>query len=155
MNRSLRVYLLSFIFSLTALNCVSLILDDVTRKEVIILNNKHRRALANGEVKNALGVLMPKAKDMNQLRYNKELEAKSQDWAAKCQLQAPAPKDVLTYHTTLPLDKATAMTKAFDHWWKKVEIYDSTDVTYSVRAAGKMADFAQLDVPYKVAKELL
>ncbi|KAI6185917.1 SCP-like protein [Aphelenchoides besseyi] len=92
MNRSLRVYLLSFIFSLTALNCVSLILDDVTRKEVIILNNKHRRALANGEVKNALGVLMPKAKDMNQLRYNKELEAKSQDWAAKCQLQAPAPK---------------------------------------------------------------
>ncbi|KAI6219120.1 SCP-like protein [Aphelenchoides besseyi] len=144
MNRSIRVYLLSFIFSLTTLSCVSLVLEDVVRKEVTILNNQHRRSLANGEVKNAAGTPMPKATDMNQIKYNKELEAKAQDWAAKCDIQKEAPAGVLIYHSKDTMDHATAMVKAFDHWWKQVEKYDTTNVKYTVDSAMKFGDFAQV-----------
>ncbi|KAI6185872.1 putative secreted salivary protein [Aphelenchoides besseyi] len=107
-------------------------LDAAGRKACLSVHNQNRRALANGQVQNSKGQMMPKATDMIQMKYSEELAKKSQAWAEKC-----VRKDTG--------GQATLIKKTLSGWWDQVKNLDSTDVQYSMNMFMKfVSHFAQM-----------
>ncbi|KAI6187561.1 Vap-1 [Aphelenchoides besseyi] len=66
-------------------------LDNRGKRTCLNEHNRYRSDLANGKVKNGNGQRMPKAADMNEMGYSKELEAKAQNWAKRCPMMHHTP----------------------------------------------------------------
>ncbi|KAI6212528.1 hypothetical protein M3Y94_00036400 [Aphelenchoides besseyi] len=139
------MYLFLFMFSLATLNEVSAeALKNAAGKECIHVHNRYRRSLANGEVKGD-GITLPKATDMNLMRYSTKLGDKAQELAAKCDVKTRPPRGVLHYSTSQKLDEATAIMTAIENWWDRVKYFNTQDVHYTFLMATKeLGNFAQI-----------
>ncbi|KIH67256.1 SCP-like protein [Ancylostoma duodenale] len=76
--------------SFCAFNCKNTLITDEWREAILVLHNKNRRTLANGEQQGKTGTL-PKAAKMNQLQWDCATEEVAQTQAANCGSSAPVP----------------------------------------------------------------
>ncbi|KAL6729265.1 hypothetical protein Aduo_000338 [Ancylostoma duodenale] len=77
-------------FATRAFNCKNTLITDEWREAILVLHNKNRRTLANGEQRGKTGTL-PKAAKMNQLQWDCATEEVAQTQAANCGSSAPVP----------------------------------------------------------------
>ncbi|KAI6212721.1 hypothetical protein M3Y94_00061800 [Aphelenchoides besseyi] len=116
-------------------------LDAAGQQACVSEHNKYRSELALGNVKNGAGQTMQKATDMNQLKYDKELEAKAQDWAKDCKNKMVHTPNIKygqnLFWSSETLDHATAMKQATAGWWDEVKLLDSTDVVLTMEMFNK------------------
>ncbi|KAI6198753.1 hypothetical protein M3Y96_00552800 [Aphelenchoides besseyi] len=109
-------------------------LDAAGRKACLSVHNQNRRALANGQVQNSKGQMMPKATDMIQMGKSRRGHLKRRIMAS----------DSLRSNFTV-LILATLIKKTLSGWWDQVKNLDSTDVQYSMNMFMKfVSHFAQV-----------
>ncbi|KAI6212409.1 hypothetical protein M3Y94_00020200 [Aphelenchoides besseyi] len=106
------------------------VLDSTGRQTCIDEHNRFRGELARGKVVNEGGESLQKAVDMNELKYNEDLEAKAQDWAKKCKMEHTP--DV-NYGQNLwesggKLDQVTALKYAAGSWWSEAKKMSPADL---------------------------
>ncbi|KAI6233688.1 Venom allergen-like protein [Aphelenchoides fujianensis] len=120
-----------FLLSAFALVALGDHLNADGKKTCLREHNNYRRQLAAGYVKNGAGQAMPKAANMNELKYSKDLEAKAQQWASSCPGMRHTPSihyGQNLYWTSQEVDQATALRQATQAWWNEVKLYRNTNL---------------------------
>ncbi|KAI6214526.1 SCP-like protein [Aphelenchoides besseyi] len=106
-------------------------LDSNGKRTCLNEHNRYRSDLANGKVQNGNGQRMPKAANMNEMKYGKDLEAKAQDWAKRCPGMKHTPNPTYgqnLYWTSESVDHSTALRQATKAWWDEVRLLKGTSV---------------------------
>ncbi|KAF7632468.1 SCP domain-containing protein, partial [Meloidogyne graminicola] len=102
-----------------------LVVNSLSNSEIsLIINchNNYRSLLANGKAQNKTG-LMPKGKNIKQLKYSKELEKSSANWASKCLIKHSYGNngENLFMSTNIKLSIKNALNKSCNSWWNELK----------------------------------
>uniref|UniRef100_A0A8R1U1H0 SCP domain-containing protein n=1 Tax=Onchocerca volvulus TaxID=6282 RepID=A0A8R1U1H0_ONCVO len=77
----------AIIIAVAGYNCPGGKLTSLEREQTVTQINKFRSQLANGKLKNKDRGLMPKSKNMMEMRWSCKLENSAQNWADQCALR--------------------------------------------------------------------
>ncbi|EGT59294.1 CBN-VAP-1 protein [Caenorhabditis brenneri] len=110
--------------------CSNTKIDDRARKMFFDAHNDARRSMAKGLEPNKCG-LLPTGKNVYELRWDCDMEAKAQEWADGCpsSFQTFDPtwgQNILTFTGTFADPTATAAS-AINTWWQQVRTAGLTD----------------------------
>ncbi|VDM92986.1 unnamed protein product, partial [Onchocerca ochengi] len=114
----------AIIIAVAGYNCPGGKLTSLEREQTVTQINKFRSQLANGKLKNKDRGLMPKGKNMMEMRWDCKLENSAQKWADQC-VSGHSPKNqrpgigenVYTFRTSRSVANFKKTLMAGESWW--------------------------------------